>query len=660
MAQGPNGDAGEDKSLSPNGETESIRSRSSSIRIEVSKPEEEHEQVKEVSSKIQDLNEQLEESIPEEINVQVEESILHEFNEQDKDDIPQDLKEVPEEHIKTPEEQLPGKISTQPSFSNSDNITVTEWQKDLINSPFPEAKVDGLLSRTPSKKIEETEPQDLKEKTEEQMENLTDIYADKFESRSSLYLPVQSRKKKRRKACNTEPRIFSKTYRNLRMPPKTSLLTRTAKPKTVDKAIQCNKLLMPRLPLPGTIPPPRSLIQKAKPIFTEDKTTEISPSFERLRRSTPPWIIKRRTEDNIISRVSPRKTSPSSLPQKSRCHYKKVATASTVSPPFSTKGKREQKPNVTYNLYINVSDDNWKGLGPGSLKGSCWEGNACSGLAKACSVFSNIKYGRIHVSKLRPALHTLEVLVTSDEMHQTLTSVNVDEFGTLNFFEFLEAVNRTSPFAEIDAFQNTLRAFRQVKTGTVAVGELRSVLTDLEVYMSPEEIQQALDRIHLDKNKKVNLSEFLLAARDLQTSLGDEDLEDECSFMQRKPFHDVAGLINVDTRWRKNYQSYFDEDASSTASLFPFLALPGSDENITQPQKSESKKLENGITDMKKSQSDIRRQSSKSKIEGRKESQVITERSNSQLDVIEEKHETEDVTEVQKSQSKVDPSSQDN
>nr|XP_016850026.1 PREDICTED: coiled-coil domain-containing protein 1 [Anolis carolinensis] len=198
MAQGPNGDAGEDKSLSPNGETESIRSRSSSIRIEVSKPEEEHEQVKEVSSKIQDLNEQLEESIPEEINVQVEESILHEFNEQDKDDIPQDLKEVPEEHIKTPEEQLPGKISTQPSFSNSDNITVTEWQKDLINSPFPEAKVDGLLSRTPSKKIEETEPQDLKEKTEEQMENLTDIYADKFESRSSLYLPVQSRKKKRR------------------------------------------------------------------------------------------------------------------------------------------------------------------------------------------------------------------------------------------------------------------------------------------------------------------------------------------------------------------------------------------------------------------------------------------------------------------------------
>ncbi|KAH0626931.1 hypothetical protein JD844_002234 [Phrynosoma platyrhinos] len=97
------------------------------------------------------------------------------------------------------------------------------------------------------------------------------------------------------------------------------------------------------------------------------------------------------------------------------------------SPPSSNNPANPRKPNVTYNLYINVCDDKWKHFDPGLMKESSWEENVmCSGLAKACTVFRNIKSGRIHVSKLRPALHTLEVLVTSDEMYQTLKSITVD------------------------------------------------------------------------------------------------------------------------------------------------------------------------------------------------------------------------------------------
>ncbi|KAL8175848.1 UNVERIFIED_CONTAM: hypothetical protein K2H54_010372 [Gekko kuhli] len=47
-------------------------------------------------------------------------------------------------------------------------------------------------------------------------------------------------------------------------------------------------------------------------------------------------------------------------------------------------------------------------------------------MGRACSVFGMIKYGRIHASNLLLALHTLGILVTSEEMHHVLRLINVD------------------------------------------------------------------------------------------------------------------------------------------------------------------------------------------------------------------------------------------
>ncbi|XP_042331214.1 uncharacterized protein LOC121934634 [Sceloporus undulatus] len=663
--QGPNEEAGEGKSLAPKEEAEDIKSQGPSEQTEEARPEEQHEKSEENGSKVQDLTEHTEDSIPEEITV-VEDGKLQEFNVEAKDGKPQDLKEWADEQMKILEEKHPDEAL--PSISNSDNITVTEWQEELLISPIPEAKVD----ETPSMETEDSKPQYPKDQTEEYMLTPVGSYQGK-ERKSSVYSFARTRKKPIKKQVdresNTEPRKYPNAFRNPRMPPKSPLLAQPVKPRSVDKAIQCNKLLMPRLPLPGTIPPARSLVPKAKLPPTDNKGTQISPSFERLRRRNPPWIVKKKTEDITISQVSPSKFSSSSMPQRSGNRYRKGVTSSTVARPSSMTAKKEKKFNVTYNLYINVCDDEWKHFDPGLVKEPSWEENVMSsGLAKACAVFCNIKSGRIHVSKLRPALHTLEVLVTSDEMYQTLKSVKVDESGTISFSEFLEAVNKTSPFAETDAFQNTLRAFKQMKNGAVGVDELKSVLTDLEVYMTSEEIQQTLDHTQLNKNKKVDLSKFLRAARDLQTHLEEEAFQIECSALERRPFQDVTELINAESRWRRKYRDYFDEDTSSATSLFPFLALPSSDENILlalPPSNASSKtqnlsdsqaasnnveeeggEPENDITGVKKSQLDI---TELSNVEGEEGNQDTTIAPNSQSDATEEKHEGHDDTEGQNS-----------
>lgn len=40
--------------------------------------------------------------------------------------------------------------------------------------------------------------------------------------------------------------------------------------------------------------------------------------------------------------------------------------------------------------------------------------------------------------------------------------------------------------------------------------------------------------------------------------------------MERKPFQDVSGLVGADSRWRRNYQSYFDSE--TTESTTPYFS----------------------------------------------------------------------------------------
>ncbi|KAJ7313510.1 hypothetical protein JRQ81_004946 [Phrynocephalus forsythii] len=542
---------------------------------------------------------------------QVGEKAQQELNEQPEDNKPQDLKDWAEEQMKMLEEQQLDEELTLSSLPDSEYIGMTEWQDELLGSSAPESRIQDYSSPL-QEQIGDSTPQALKEDTEERVD--TSQY--KSEKEPSLYSATESRKKSIKKqkdeACNTDQRkylyIKPVTKRNLGKPPLQGGLSQRLKPKTADKAIQCNKLLMRRLPLPGTVPPQRNVISRvSSPAACEDKATQISQSFERLHKRPPPLVLKKKNEDKTLAQVSPSKTSPSNL-SKGNGHMNKghgilrkssgsirkrseslnqgsgshlPSTVVQSSSPIVKKGK-SKGPNVVYNLYLNFHNG-CKGIGREHHMGTSWaESVEYLGLSRACTVFSILKSGRIHVSKLRPTLDILGILVTSEEMYHTLNFVSVNESCTLDFTEFLEVVNKTSPFAETDALQNTLRAFRKINNGMVTLDDLSSVLRDLEVHLSSEEIHTTLGHTRLSKNKKIDLSEFLLAARDLKRSLEEEEevLQNEYTSLRKKPFQDVAELVNAESRWRRKYQSYFDEDIVTSTSLSPWLALTDSHDYI--------------------------------------------------------------------------------
>ncbi|KAJ6611821.1 hypothetical protein lerEdw1_015201 [Lerista edwardsae] len=377
------------------------------------------------------------------------------------------------------------------------------------------------------------------------------------------------------------PRVPSKTSFLMSWPPKTRYIPPKPKPETADKATQLRAIPVFPLRLTGPVhmprlktPAPKSETKSA----TTESGTQISRSFERLMKKPPPPLNKKKKgKYKTVSKIASSDTS-SCFSKESRRRksgvdrilkkksqdidrFSRSQKKCTALERVSRSQTKLTKPEVIYNFYVNICDCcrevdpcvdyppcNWKECEP------------CAGLFKACAVFSTLDCGRICVSDLLMTLHTLGILVTHSEMQQTLQCIRMDGNGMVDFSEFLEVVNQTSPFAETDALQNALRAFRKIKKGLVPVRDLESVLENLGVELPYADLRQILKSPRVCKVDKVDLSNFFMAAKELDSLIEDEEVcPADCTIWERKPFQDVSNLVSANARWRRKYDSC-DED----------------------------------------------------------------------------------------------------
>ncbi|XP_053119375.1 uncharacterized protein LOC128330458 [Hemicordylus capensis] len=573
----------------------------------------------------QDLNEQAEDSIPQDLNEQAEYSIPQDLNEQAEDSLPQDLNEQAEEQIATVVEVPEQQLQDEEPFLPSHKVSMTDPEDESYSSTAPEQTSDD---NTFLRETDDSEPENLKKQTDEGMETLVKMpeqrpwYQTEMESPLTVYVSSQKISKKqkaeapvRRKcsACGhicSFPRPMSAQSQLMppKIPPPRRFIPQKPKPETADKATQLRAIPIFPLRLPGSTRAPPQRSHTPKPLAkspTTESATQISPSFERLMKKPPPSLAKLKKSRNKITKSSSGKTISSSLQRESVCQHGSTVQRAPLRKRGSAKRtlrqlkkqdtgkqaplalKKQMRPQVTYNLYVNICDS-CNEVDPCCFQRNHWEEEESpSGLSRACTVFSILRYGGIHINDLLLALHTLGILVTHDEMHQALKHVKVDARGILDFSEFLEVVNQTSPFAQTEALQRTLWAFRKIKSGLVAIRELDPVLMNLGVSLSDENVQPLLKSTRINRNGKVDLSAFLLAARELQRSHEEEEgSQNEFTILERKPFKDVANFPSVQSRWRRKYQDFFDEEMDTPPEmdtptcLFPLKIWSGSDDDI--------------------------------------------------------------------------------
>ncbi|XP_077169171.1 uncharacterized protein LOC143825078 [Paroedura picta] len=540
------------------------------------------------------------------------------------DSAAEDLKSEAEAPGDAPQETLLDKESPPPSTTDDTIVlkpSVDHAQK--LPEPAPEQPPQALRAPIPVASIVGgPEPRPLEKKG-----SPSRIFATGTSRKSTKKALVEERPGSCCRSCGRSSVKAATTY--TWRPPASALpsLRTKPKPQMVDKSTQI---------FPGRVQmfPKRVLPPKPKPP-SANKGTQISPSFEKLLRRPPPLIKKKRKEEMspmTLARAPPRVTSlqnrqqtlsrqrsrspparakrPSLQVKSSKIRPRPLgAKSSKIRPrPLGVKSSRgrplrvkssksmplrvkmsstspskhrlnlslcsRKKQKIICNLYLTFCD-HFDETAESNVQETHWEESlySCSGLYRACSVFSMVRYGRIHVNNLLLALHTLGVLVTSEEMHYILRLVNVDQHESLNFCEFLEAVKTASPFAETEAFQDTLRAFRKMKKGTVTAKELEPILQYLGVTLSPETIQQALGQTKVNKNGTFDISDFLLAVKELQRILEEEEEAylNERSVSKRRPFQDVADLVDAENRRRRKYWDCFEEESAMPTSLLPRL-----------------------------------------------------------------------------------------
>ncbi|XP_058038672.1 interaptin-like [Ahaetulla prasina] len=543
-------------------------------------------------SQLQELIEQGEESQLQELSEQDEERQLQELSEQGEESQLQELSEQSEERqlqeLSEPDEE--GKRSDISDLDESSKLQdLTEQVRD-IEPPaftyFPEEQIripddkpatpsfiDYLPISFPGRLDEQGGPVALEskfditqfEKRDSKIQDIkrSKVFSDITKEKEPYQFETSSLKPRRKSAAKSESSTpIPKTYYQHTKP----LVPRITLPQTSDKAIQCNKMLMRRLtPLRKPAPPkvviPKTITQ------TKDKDTQITTSFETLLRKPLASVEKKKKESK--TKTAPKVSSNKAASKTRRSPSRRKSTSSSGSQVSrSTPAKKSRKPNVVYNVHITVYDRG-REINTPFIKDTTWEDCiVCSGLSRICTVFNVLKCGRVPVSKLLFVLHTLKILVTRDEMYCALQLMNVDVLGTVNFSDFLEVVNKTSPFSQSEGFQNTLWAFKKIKKDMVCVDDLRLILENLEVNLTCETMHDALKCTRINKNRLLNFREFLLAVKELQKRPDEEVFPSEYALLERKPFQDVTGLVGADSRWRRKYQSYFDTDISDSTTPY--------------------------------------------------------------------------------------------
>ncbi|XP_034271867.1 EF-hand calcium-binding domain-containing protein 13 isoform X2 [Pantherophis guttatus] len=173
---------------------------------------------------------------------------------------------------------------------------------------------------------------------------------------------------------------------------------------------------------------------------------------------------------------------------------------------LSSKGSNRQS-KAMYNLYTTFCDEG-KYFDPCLLHGA-------KGLSRACTIFSAIRRGRVHINYLLLTLHTLGILMTKAQMFQVLQFIPIDAYGNLDFYDFLDVARNTLLYIDLEAFENVQGIFRTIKKDMIAIEELEPTLTCLGVSLNPLIIEQTLEHTTITKDGKLNISEFLSAVKGL-------------------------------------------------------------------------------------------------------------------------------------------------
>lgn len=136
-------------------------------------------------------------------------------------------------------------------------------------------------------------------------------------------------------------------------------------------------------------------------------------------------------------------------------------------------------------------------------------------IREAFLLFDKNKDGTIDREELRDVLMALGMDTTTTEVQDFINDIDVNENGLVEFEEFEKMLEKKG-MRELDAQEELMAAFKVFDTdgnGYINVDEFKYAMTNLGEKFSDADIEDMINKFDIDKDGRLNYSEFAHAIR---------------------------------------------------------------------------------------------------------------------------------------------------
>ncbi|XP_077169663.1 uncharacterized protein LOC143825520 [Paroedura picta] len=130
-------------------------------------------------------------------------------------------------------------------------------------------------------------------------------------------------------------------------------------------------------------------------------------------------------------------------------------------------------------------------------------------LRSATEAFSRIKGDKVKVSELKSIMESLDISLSNKDIEEALKNVSIDKEKKVIFKDFLLSLMENERFSESAAIHQAYGVLNKVQDDKIDVSELGDALGAIDIALTKEEMQEALDYVTVDDNGKVDMKKFL-------------------------------------------------------------------------------------------------------------------------------------------------------
>ncbi|CAM4703989.1 unnamed protein product [Lepidochelys olivacea] len=128
---------------------------------------------------------------------------------------------------------------------------------------------------------------------------------------------------------------------------------------------------------------------------------------------------------------------------------------------------------------------------------------------EAIRAVKHVKEDEVEVSHLATSLSTFGLRLANEVIGQVLKSAHVNEAGRVKFTDFMRALSRSQHFITSPALQEAFSIISKLEDEKIGIQDLKSVLSNLDISLSSEELSDALQLCPVDDSGKVDLKDFI-------------------------------------------------------------------------------------------------------------------------------------------------------